>query len=64
MQGILKIDPEARVIVSSGYSNDPIMAHPQEYGFKDVLAKPFTIQELSAKLSSVMGLSHRTDKEG
>ncbi len=52
---ILAIDPEARVIVSSGYSNDPIMAHPKEYGFKDVLMKPFTIQELSAKVSSVMG---------
>jgi DNA-binding NarL/FixJ family response regulator len=51
---ILAIDPEACVIVSSGYSNDPIMSHPEEYGFKKVLMKPFTIQELSAKVSSVM----------
>ena len=52
---LLAIDPEARVIVSSGYSNDPIMAHPKEYGFRDVLMKPFTIQELETKVSSVMG---------
>lgn len=51
---ILSLDPGARVIVSSGYSNDPIMAHPQEYGFQDVLTKPFTMQDLSEKLTSVL----------
>jgi two-component system cell cycle sensor histidine kinase/response regulator CckA len=51
---ILALDPHARVIVSSGYSNDPIMAHPKEYGFRDVLMKPFTGQELAARVSSVM----------
>jgi CheY-like chemotaxis protein len=51
---ILALDPRAKVIVSSGYSNDPIMAHPQEYGFQDVLTKPFTMQDLSEKLSSVL----------
>jgi DNA-binding response OmpR family regulator len=30
------------------------MAYPKEFGFKGVLMKPFTIQELSAKVSSVM----------
>ena len=52
VQGILALNPNARVIVSSGYSNDPIMANPQDYGFWDVLAKPFTMQDLSSKISS------------
>jgi DNA-binding NtrC family response regulator len=51
---ILSLDPGARVIVSSGYSNDPIMAHPQEYGFCDVLQKPFTMLDLSSKISALM----------
>jgi two-component system cell cycle sensor histidine kinase/response regulator CckA len=51
---ILAEDPEARVIVFSGYSNDPIMAHPQEYGFRDVLQKLFTLQDLSAKLFDLL----------
>jgi PAS domain S-box-containing protein len=54
IQGIRSIDPYAKVIVSSGYSNDPIMAHPQEYGFADVLQKPFTMQDLSAKIEAVL----------
>ncbi len=44
---ILKeIDPDIRAIVSSGYSNDPVMANPTEYGFIDFLKKPFTLTEL------------------
>ena len=43
---IHKIDPEAKVIVSSGYSNDPVMANFSEYGFYAALAKLFKIREL------------------
>jgi CheY-like chemotaxis protein len=43
---ILAVDPEAKVIVSSGYSNDPIMAHYKEYGFSAAIAKPFDLQSL------------------
>jgi two-component system, cell cycle sensor histidine kinase and response regulator CckA len=51
---ILDLNPKARVIVSSGYSNDPIMANPKEYGFWDVLSKPFSMQDLSSKVSRAM----------
>ncbi len=39
-------DPAVKVIVSSGYSNDPIMSDHEKYGFVDVLPKPFTIREI------------------
>ncbi|HDP81147.1 MAG TPA: response regulator [Spirochaetes bacterium] len=51
---ILAIDPGAKAIVSSGYSNDPIMADYRDFGFIDVLAKPFTYDDLRAALSRVM----------
>ncbi len=51
---VLAIDKDAKVIVSSGYSNDPIMAHPEEYGFTDVLPKPFNMEEFKIKLSTIM----------
>ncbi len=44
---ILSMDPEATVIVSSGYSTDPIMADYKEYGFRGRLKKPFTINEIA-----------------
>jgi len=30
---IVELDPRARVIVSSGYSNDPVLSRYEEYGF-------------------------------
>jgi len=44
---ILKINPEAKVIVSSGYSQDPIMANFGDYGFCSALTKPCQLSELA-----------------
>ncbi len=54
VQKLMKIDPEAKVVVSSGYSNDPIMAHYGEYGFKAGVAKPYKIQELISAISKAI----------
>jgi len=49
-----KIDPNIKAIVSSGYSNDPVMAEYQKYGFVGVAAKPYRIDELSEQLGKVL----------
>lgn len=49
-QEILALDPDARIVVSSGYSQDTIMADYRKHGFCAVLAKPFDLNELSAVL--------------
>jgi len=49
-----KIDPAVKVIVSSGYSTDPILAHYEEYGFAGRIAKPYTIEEISKTIHAVM----------
>ena len=41
------LDPKVRAIVSSGYSNDPVMADHTKFGFIDVLAKPYDVKALS-----------------
>jgi PAS domain S-box-containing protein len=51
---LTEIDPEVKVIVSSGYSNDPIMADFKKYGFSGVIAKPYRIKELSEVLYKVV----------
>jgi len=48
---LLALDPEVKVIVSSGYSTDTVMANYREYGFKGRLAKPYQIDELQKELS-------------
>ena len=50
---ILDIDPEACLIVSSGYSTDPIMADYVKYGFYGAVAKPYSIDSLGRQLRSI-----------
>ena len=52
---ILAMDPGARIIVSSGYSNNPVMSRFREFGFAEVLAKPYRLEDLSRVLSAVRG---------
>ena len=54
MENLLSIDPEVKAIVSSGYSDDPIMSHFEKYGFKGFIAKPYQINDLSQKLKEVI----------
>lgn len=51
---LLEIDPQAKVIVSSGYANDPVMSNFTEYGFKAALSKPFRMQELLSTIEEVL----------
>ena len=53
----LEIDPGVKAIVSSGYSNDPVMAEFREYGFSGFIAKPYKIKELSEVLHSVINVN-------
>ena len=54
IQEILKIDPCAKGIVSSGYSDDPVMADFKRYGFAAVVVKPYGIRELSEVVYHVL----------
>jgi CheY-like chemotaxis protein len=49
-----RIDPDVKAIVSSGYSNDPVMSDYKRYGFKGVLKKPFMITELTRVMDEVI----------
>jgi len=49
-----KIDPEIKAIVSSGYSNNPVMSDYKNYGFSGILAKPYTLKQLSKVLDEIV----------
>ncbi|MEE9542857.1 MAG: response regulator [Thermodesulfobacteriota bacterium] len=51
---LLKYDPEAVAIVSSGYTNSPVMKDYKLYGFKSAIAKPYGAEELLTKVYGVI----------
>ena len=55
MAELLKLDPEVRAIVSSGYSNDPVMANFREHGFRAVVPKPYAVGVLAEAIRRVLG---------
>ena len=51
---LLIMDPGAKAIVSSGYSNDAVMANYRQFGFKGVVAKPYKIEELAEAVNTLV----------
>lgn len=51
---IRDLDPAARLVVSSGYSHDPIMSEYRDHGFAAVLAKPYLVNDLERVLLAVL----------
>ena len=49
-----ELDPSARLIASSSYSDGPVMAGFREYGFDDVLPKPWAVVQLSEVFRRVL----------
>ena len=55
LRRILGIDPEAKVIVSSGYANYSVLARHREHGFCSVLAKPYRVEDLKRVILEALG---------
>jgi len=49
-----EINPRVKALVSSGYSNDPVMANYSDYGFMGAMKKPYNQVELSAAIHAIL----------
>jgi PAS domain S-box-containing protein len=58
IQKLIAISPSVKAIATSGYSDDPVMAKPHEYGFVAKLNKPF----LDGQLGNVLGMVMNRNK--
>lgn len=52
---ILSLNPTAKVVVSTGYADDPALAKYQEYGFCAVMTKPYRLERLKKDLEQILG---------
>ncbi len=55
VQKILDLNPSAKVIVSSGYSNDPVMSEFRDYGFSAAISKPYQLKTFSRVIYELIG---------
>jgi PAS domain S-box-containing protein len=51
---LLELDPRAVAIASSGYSEDPVMADYQDFGFAGIISKPYSLQYLDQALQEII----------
>ncbi len=54
LEQLRTVDPDARAVVMSGYSENPVMARYREHGFNARLAKPFRLDQLKRALSDAL----------
>lgn len=50
-EGILALDPSARLVACSGHAADPVLLDPERFGFQAALAKPYRLTDLVQLLS-------------
>lgn len=53
-RNLLAFDPNSRIIVSSGYSDSPIMSHYRDFGFVGCIVKPYHIIKLLQTIRDIL----------
>lgn len=54
IQKFREMDPNVKAIVSSGYSNDPLVTNYNQYGFSGKLTKPYKINDMKEILERLI----------
>ncbi len=54
MKQLLKINPDVKAIVTSGYSNNPVLANYRDFGFRGVMPKPVKPEEMIETVDKVI----------
>ncbi|HLP06617.1 MAG TPA: ATP-binding protein [Opitutaceae bacterium] len=60
LRELLKIDPAVCAVVSSGYSNNPVLSDHRAYGFKGMVSKPYELADLALVLEQLLGARETT----
>lgn len=55
MRTLIETAPGVKAVVSSGYSDDPVLGDFRSFGFSGVISKPYDLKELSRVMHRVLG---------
>lgn len=56
MEKLMKIDPQVKAVIFSGYNDDPVIKNYRKYGFLAALTKPFKRKEIQAVLEKNLNM--------
>lgn len=56
MQKLIALNPNVKGVLTSGFVDDPMMRHYDEYGFAAAIGKPYTTKELVETIERTLGL--------
>ena len=54
LKKLIEIDPDIKAIITSGYTNDPVIAKYRDYGFLGAITKPYKANDLKELLEKVL----------
>ena len=54
LKELRKITPDVKAIVSSGYSDDPVMSDHEKFGFNAIIKKPYEYHELAETVKKLI----------
>jgi PAS domain S-box-containing protein len=54
IRNLREIDPAIKAIVSSGYADNPVVSDFRSHGFKGILKKPYTLDDLQEALQAFL----------
>ena len=54
IKALKTMDGAVKGIVSSGYSHDPVMSNPLQYGFSGAMQKPYKLTDLTRALTELI----------
>jgi CheY-like chemotaxis protein len=57
VEKLIEFDPDVVALLSSGFVGDPVLQNYREFGFKGVIPKPYTSDELREGLKKVLAPS-------
>jgi PAS domain S-box-containing protein len=52
---LLEVDPRVKAIASSGYADSAVMADHTSFGFRGIITKPYTMEQIQAALKFTQG---------
>lgn len=61
LKELLKIDPDIKAIVTSGYAENDVLLNFKNYGFHESIQKPFNLPKIYEKVTTTLQMKNKNE---